>query len=128
MRQPRSLEVDQQDVEGVHHRRRRPPNRAVQTEDRDAVAWIDETGDLNHVVLFVAARRPLLRAEGGGEPDVADRREHVKRVSSVVVTDAGWRAALRAANGQGFQVGIGKQRSQAKRTGMADFRQMRQRF
>jgi hypothetical protein len=73
------LQVHQQHVERVEHRRRRPPHLAVQAEDGNAVHRIVEVRRLDHVVLLVAAQA-VLRAEGRGEPQVAERRERVERV------------------------------------------------
>jgi hypothetical protein len=60
------LQVDQQDVETVHHRRRRTTYFAVQAEYRDAMRRVDEVGRLDHVVLLVAAQ-PVLRPEGSAQ-------------------------------------------------------------
>ena len=59
------LQVDQQHVERLHHRRRRPAHLAVEAEDRDPVGRILVVVGLDHVVLLVAAHA-VLRAEGGG--------------------------------------------------------------
>ena len=61
------LQVDQQDIERLHHRVGRPAHFAVEAEHRDAVHRIVEVRRLDHVVLLVAAQA-VLRAEGGGEP------------------------------------------------------------
>jgi hypothetical protein len=73
------LKVDHQNVACVHHRGRRPADRAVETEDRHAVLRIGEVGRLDHVVLLVAAQ-PVLRPEGRGEADVAGGGERVERM------------------------------------------------
>ena len=61
-----ALQVDQQNVEAVHHRIGRPAHLPVQAEHRDAVQRVLEIRRFDHVVLLVAAQ-PVLRPEGGGE-------------------------------------------------------------
>ena len=73
------LQIDEEDVEGVHHRRRRPAHLAVQAEDRDPVHGVDEVGRLHHVVLLVAPE-PVLGTEGRRQADVTEPRERVERV------------------------------------------------
>jgi hypothetical protein len=73
------LQIDQQHIEGVHHRGRRPAHGAVETEHGNAVQRIDVVGRLHHVVLLVAAQA-MLRPEGGGEPQRCERRERIERM------------------------------------------------
>src|SRR5690606_21888201 len=58
-------------------------HRAIQTENRDTVHRIDEVRRLDHVVLLVAAQ-PVLRAERGGDLDVAARGKRVERVREIL--------------------------------------------
>ena len=76
------LQIDEQDIERVHHRVGRPAHFAVQAEHRDAVHRIVEVRRLDHVVLLVAAQA-VLRAEGGGELDVAAGGERIERMRQV---------------------------------------------
>ena len=76
------LQVDQQHVERVHHRVGRPAHLAVEAEHRNAVHRIVEVRRLDHVVLLVAAQA-VLRAEGGGELDVAARGQRIERMGQV---------------------------------------------
>ena len=76
------LQVDQHDVEGVHHRIGRLAHFAVEAENRDAEHRIVEVRQLHHVVLLVAAQT-VLRAEGGGELDVAACGQRVERMGQV---------------------------------------------
>ena len=76
------LQVDQQDVESLHHRRGRPPDFAVEAEDRDAVDGVEVIGGFDHVVLLVAAQ-PVLRPEGGAEAEVGAGGERVEGVREV---------------------------------------------
>ncbi len=77
------LQVDENDVEGVHHRVGRPAHLSIQTEDRDAMHRIVVVRRLDHVVLLVAAKA-MLRTEGGGEFDVTARGQSVKGMPQVV--------------------------------------------
>ncbi|ENO77337.1 sulfate transporter [Thauera sp. 63] len=76
------LQVDQQHVEAVHHRRGGATDLAVQAEHRDAQQRVGVVGGLHHVVLLVAAQ-PVLRAEGGRQRDVGQRGQGVERVRQV---------------------------------------------
>ena len=80
---PQILQVDEDHVERVHHRVRRPAHLAIQAEHRDAMRRVVEVGRLDHVVLLVAAQ-PVLRTEGGGNRDVTARGQRVQRVPQVV--------------------------------------------
>jgi len=64
------LQVDENDIEGVHHRIGRLAYFAVQAEHRNAMHHIVEVLRLDHVGLFVAAQT-MLRTECGGDLDVA---------------------------------------------------------
>src|SRR5690606_938412 len=55
------LKVDEQDVERIHHLRRRTAHVSVQTEHRNAVARVVKRRGLDHVVLLIAAQ-PMLRS------------------------------------------------------------------
>ena len=76
------LQVDQQHVERVHHRRGRAAHRAVETEHRDVVHRVDVVGRLDHVVLLVAAQ-PVLRPESCRQPHVAERRQRIERMREI---------------------------------------------
>jgi hypothetical protein len=76
------LQVDEQQVEGVHHRRGRPPHGAIEAAHGDAEARVGEVRRLDHVVLLVAAHA-VLRTEGGREAQVAARRQRVERVREI---------------------------------------------
>ena len=60
---------------------------------------IDEVGRLDHVVLLVAAQ-PVLRAERGGEPHVAERRQRVERMHEIARHRGGMGEQADAASGQ----------------------------
>jgi len=53
------LEIDQQDVEGLHHGVGRPPHLAIQAEHGNSVHRIGEVARFDHVVLLVAAQAVL---------------------------------------------------------------------
>ncbi len=76
------LQVDEQNVERLHHRGRRPAHFAVQAEDRDPVGRVDVVGRLDHVVLLVAAHA-VLRPECGGQAEVLMRCERIDRVREI---------------------------------------------
>ena len=59
------LQIDEDDIERIHHRIGRLAHFAVQAEHRDAVHRIVKVRRLDHVVLLVAAQA-MLRTEGGG--------------------------------------------------------------
>src|SRR4029434_8769315 len=82
------LQIDEENIEVIHHRRRRPAHFAVQAKDRNPVHRIVEISRLDHIVLFVAAQ-PMLRAKGRGEPDILQRYQCVERVRQVT-RDRGW--------------------------------------
>ncbi len=63
------LEIDQQHVEGLEHRRRRATHRAVQAEYRDSVVPVRVVRGLDHVVLLVAAQS-VLWPEGSSELEI----------------------------------------------------------
>ena len=71
------LEIDQQNVETIHHRRRRPAHFTVKTKNRNAVRRVVEICRLDHVVLLVAAQ-PMLRAEGGGELYIFQQSQRIE--------------------------------------------------
>ena len=77
------LQIDEDHVERVQHRLGRPAHLAVEAEHRDAVHRIVEVGRLDHVVLLVAAQA-VLRAESGGELDVAAGGERIERMRQVL--------------------------------------------
>ncbi len=79
---PQVLKIDEDDIEGVHHRIRRPAHLSIQTEDRDAMHRIVEVGRLDHVVLLVAAQA-MLRTEGGGDVQAAARGQPVEGMPQV---------------------------------------------
>ena len=82
MRQPRSCRSTSRTSNVVHHRVGRPAHLAVQAEHRDAEGRIVEVGRLDHVVLLVAAQA-VLRAERGGELDVAAGGQRIERMGQV---------------------------------------------
>ena len=59
---PDVLQIDEQNVEGIHHFGRRPAYFTVKAEDRDAVDGVGVVLRFDHVVLLVAAQS-VLRAE-----------------------------------------------------------------
>jgi hypothetical protein len=73
------LQIDQQNIETVHHRHRRAANFAVETKDGNAMDRVAEVWRFDHVVLLITAE-PVLRAESGGEFDIATPGETVQRV------------------------------------------------
>ena len=82
MRQPRSWRSTKQHVEGVHHRRRRPPHRAIEAEHGNAVHRVDEVRRLHHVVLLVAAQ-PCCGPNAAVRLISSSARERVERMSEV---------------------------------------------
>ena len=76
------LQIDQQHVEAVEHPRRGLAHRAVQAEHRNAERRVDLVRRLHHVVLLVAAQA-VLRAEGGGEVNVAAGGKDIQAVLQV---------------------------------------------
>jgi len=76
------LQVDQQHVEAVHHRRGRASDFPVQAEHRDVVHRVGEVGRFDHVVLLVPAQ-PVLRAERRNQLEVPERRERIQRVHQI---------------------------------------------
>ena len=82
------LKVDQQDVEGLHHRVGRPPDLAIEAEHRDVVDRILEVRRLDHVVLLVAAQA-VLRPEGRRDLDIGAARQGVQRMLQAF-RDRGW--------------------------------------
>ena len=76
------LQVDEQDVEGLHRCVGGFAHFAVEAEHRYAQDRVVEVRALDHVVLLVAAQ-PVLRAEGGGQLHVAERGQRVQRVGQV---------------------------------------------
>ena len=76
------LQVDEQDVEGFHHRGGRPAHFAVEAEDGNAELRVEEIRRFDHVVLLVAAQA-VLRAEGGGQLEVGQGGEGVERMRQV---------------------------------------------
>ena len=77
------LQVDQQDVEGVHHGVGRAADFAIEAEHRDLVDGIAEIRALDHVVLLVTAQA-VLGAEGGGEIQVRQGGQGVEGVGEVL--------------------------------------------
>ena len=76
------LQIEERDVERIHHRSLRPAYFAIQAEHRNTVARVVKVGGLNHVVLLVAAQS-VLRAEGRAELHVPDRRERIERMREI---------------------------------------------
>ena len=76
------LQVDQQHVEAVHHRRARASDFPVQAEHRDLAHRVGEVRRFDHVVLLVPAQ-PVLRAERSNQVEVLERRERVQRVHQI---------------------------------------------
>ena len=76
------LQIDQQHVEGVHHRARRAAHFAIETEDGHAVHRVVEGRRLDHVVLLVAAQA-VLRAERGRELELAERGQRIERMREI---------------------------------------------
>ena len=76
------LQVDEQDVEAVHHYCGRPAYFAIEAEHRDAVQRIEKIGRFDHVVLLVAAQ-PVLRPESSGQLEFGQGDEGVERMRQV---------------------------------------------
>ena len=76
------LQVDEHDIECIHHRIRRLAHVSIEAEDRNAVHRIVEVRRLDHVVLLVAAQ-PMLRTEGGADLDVAACGQRIQRMRQV---------------------------------------------
>ncbi len=76
------LQINEQDVEGIHHGRSRAPHGAVQAEHRYLVHRVGEVGGLDHVVLLVAPQA-VLRPERGREPEAAHRAQGVQGMNQV---------------------------------------------
>src|SRR5471032_1961187 len=53
------LQINEDDVEDIHHRIRRLAHVSIKAEDRDAMLRIDEVRRLNHVVLLIATQTML---------------------------------------------------------------------
>ena len=113
------LQVDEQDVEAVHHRGGRPAHFAVEAEDGNAELRVEEIRRFDHVVLLVAAQA-VLRAEGGAQLDVGQGGEGVERMRQVggdrgrVGEQGDALAGQRAAQG-----GVGEQAVDAELEGLA---------
>ncbi len=84
------LQIDEEGIEGIHHRIRRLAHLAIQAEDRDAMHRIVEVGRFDHVVLLVAAQT-MLRTESCGELYVAARGQRVERMRQVLRDRSGVR-------------------------------------
>ena len=111
------LQVDEQDVEAVHHRGGRPAHFAVQAEDRNAVLRVAEVRRFDHVVLLVAAQA-VLRAEGGGQFEVGQGGQRVERVGEVGGDRGGMGEQGDAAAGERrAQGGVGEQAVDAELDG-----------
>ncbi len=67
------LQIDEQHIEAIHHRRGRTTHLTVETEDRNAERRIVEVRRLDHVVLLVAAQT-VLRTERCGKLHVTASR------------------------------------------------------
>jgi hypothetical protein len=95
------LQVDEQHVEAVHHRRGRPAHFAVQAEDRDAVQRVEKSGD-STMLSCLSPRRPCC----GPKAALSVMSGRAARASSEwvrsAVTEAGWasRATRRPASGR----------------------------
>ena len=76
------LQIDQQHVEAVHHRRGGPAHLAVQAEHGDAVLGVEVVGGLDHVVLLVPAQA-VLGPEGRRQLDVGQGRQGVDGVLQI---------------------------------------------
>ena len=84
------MQVDEDDIECVHHRRRRLSHLAIQAEDRDAMHRVGEVGSLDHVVLLVAAQT-MLRTERSGQIYVGARGKRIKRMPQILGDRSGMR-------------------------------------
>ena len=84
------LQIDEQNVKGIHHFRRRPAYFTVKAEDRDAVHGIDVVPRLDHVVLLVPAQA-VLRAERRAQAYVAERRQRIEGMDKVACYGSGVR-------------------------------------
>ena len=93
------LQVDQQDVEGLHHGRRRSPHRAVEAEDRDAVHRVGKVRRLDHVVLLVAAQA-VLRTERRRQFQIGKRGQRVERMHQLARHRGGMREQRDALAGE----------------------------
>ena len=113
------LQVDEQDVEGIHHRGGRPPHFAIEAEDRNAELRVEEVRRFDHVVLLVALDS-MLRAEGGAQLELGQGGQRVERMRQVggdrggVGEQGDALAGQRAAPG-----GVGEQAVDAELEGLA---------
>ena len=78
------LEIDDQQVEAVEHRRRRFPRVAVQRVDRNAEPWMPGMSRFHHVVLDVGMES-VLRPEQRRECRARQRRQPVRDVTEGAV-------------------------------------------
>ena len=93
------LQIDEQHVEAVHHRRRRAAHRSVEAEDRNAVHRIHVIGGLDHVVLLVTAQ-PMLRTERSAQAQAGEGRQRIERMRQVARHGGGVRQQRHAAPGE----------------------------
>ena len=108
------LQIDEDDIECIHHRIGRLAHLAIQAEDRDAVHRIVEVRRLDHVVLLVAAQA-MLRTERGDELDVAACGQRIERMRQVFRDRSGMREQCNApALERRAQSGFGDQSVDAK--------------
>ena len=90
------LQIDEQHIEAVHHRRRRAAYLAVEAEHGNAVHRVDLVRRFHHVVLFVATQT-VLRAEGGGKSHLGQHRQRVECVDEFFRHRSGMRQQRDAA-------------------------------
>ena len=108
------LQIDQDNIERVHHRVRRLAHFAIQTEYRDAMHRIAEARRFDHVVLLVAAQT-MLRAESSGDLQVAACRQRVERMLHISRDRSGMREQCYApAFKRRAQTGFGEKAIDAK--------------
>ena len=89
------LQIDEDHVEGIHHRIRRLAHVSIKAEDRDAMHRIDEVRRLDHVVLLIAAQT-MLRTEGSADLHVAACSQRIQRVRQVFRDGSGMREQCHA--------------------------------
>ena len=87
---PDVLQVNEQNVKGIHHFRRRTAYFTIKAEDRDAVRWVGVVLRLDHVVLLVPTQ-PVLRAERRAQAYVAKRCQRIKGMDQVACYRSGVR-------------------------------------
>ncbi len=96
---PDVLQINEQNVEAIHHFGGRPAYFTVKAEDRDAVHGVGVVLRLDHVVLLVAAQ-PMLRAERRAQTYVAERRQRIEGMDEVACYGSGVRQQSHAPSRQ----------------------------